>query len=230
MAPKVAPRQPEQVSGNPDDQIRDAVLRHLFTVHRSAKSPSKAAIGIRDLHSALKAEYGYKQHEVGSNLDYLVQKGWVTEVKIARSFTTSRGTTQNSEQVKYKISDVGLDKLQKASLFQKTSLSAGINITNIHGVTVVGDGNVVNTQFTDLSRVLNELKTEVQANTSIDDKQKLAAIADIDTLQAQLQKPEPNATIIGMLWNGIEKVGKVAGLLTVIEKVRNYIQPLLGMT
>lgn len=191
MATKIASPKPDQLSGNPDDQIRDAILRHLFVVHRAAKSPSKAAVGIRDLHFALRAEHGFKQQEVGSNLDYLVQKGWVTEVKIARSFTTNRGTTQNSEQVKYKISDVGLDKLQKASLFQKTPMNSGINITNIHGVTVVGDGNVVNTNFTDLSRVLNELKSEVQTNTTINDEQKLAVVADIDTLQAQLQKPQP---------------------------------------
>ena len=217
----------QSTRGNADDLIRDAILRHLFTVHRSAKSPSKAAVGIRDLHSALKASRGYKQQEVGSNLDYLVQKGWVTEVRIARAFTTNRGTTQNSEQIKYKISDVGLDKLQQASLFQNVPMHSGINITNIHGVTVVGDGNVVNTHFTDLSRVLNEFKAEVQANTTLNDEQKLAVVADIDTLQAQLQKPEPNKSVIGTVWGGIEKAGKIAGLLTMIEKLRGYIQPLL---
>jgi hypothetical protein len=225
---KASSRTTEQLSGNPEDHIRDAILRHLHAVHRSAKSPSKASIGIRDLHSALKTEHGIRQQEVGSNLDYLVQKGWVTEVRIARSFTTKRGTTQNSEQVKYKISDVGLDKLQKASLFQKTPMNTGINITNIHGVTVVGDGNVLNTNFTDLSRALNELKSEFQNNATIDDEQKLDVVADVDTLQAQLQKPQPNSTIIGLLWSGIEQAGKVAGILTVIEKVRSYIQPLLG--
>lgn len=221
-----SPAQP--AVGNPDDLIRDAILRHLFTVHKSAKSPSKAAIGIRDLHSALKASYGYKQQEVGSNLDYLVQKGWVSEVRIARTFTTPRGTQQNSEQVKYKISDVGLDRMQKASLFQKTPSNTGINITNVHGVTVVGDGNVVNTNFTDLSRVLTDLKTEVQANTTITDEQKLAVVADIDTLQAQLQKPEPNKSIIGMLWSGIEKAVTAAGLVDLVQKAGALVLPLVS--
>ena len=107
-------------------------------------------------------------------------------------------------------------------------MNHGINITNVHGVTVVGDGNVVNTNFTDLSRVLGELRNEVQADTTISDDEKLSVVADIDTLQAQLQKPEPNKKIIGMLWAGIEKVGKLSGLLTVVEKVRSYVQPLLG--
>jgi hypothetical protein len=226
--PKTATAPVQLAGGNTDDQIRDAILRHLFAIHKEARSPTKAAIGIRDLQSALKASHGYKQQDVASNLDYLVQKRWVTAVRIARSFTTPRGTQQNSEQVKYKISDVGLDKLQQASLFQRTPMTTGINITNVHGVTVVGDGNVVNTSFTDLSRVLNELKSEVQTNTTITDEQKLSVVADIDTLQVQLQKPEPNKSVIGMLWGGIEKVGKLAGLITVVEKARGYIQPLLG--
>jgi hypothetical protein len=215
-------------AANYDDQIRDAILRQLFDVHKNAKSPKKAAIGIRELQSALKAEHGFKQQEVASNLDYLVQKGWVAEVRLARSFVTPRGTAQNSEQIKYKISDIGLDRLQQASLYQRDTMNPGINITNIRGVTVVGDGNVVNTSFTDLSRVLNEFKSSVQSNTAIKDEQKLALVADIDTLQAQLQKPEPNKYVIGMLWTGIEKAGKIAGLLTMVEKVRGYIQPLLG--
>lgn len=72
MAKKATlPAQP--AVGNPDDLIRDAILRHLFNVHKSARSPAKAGIGIRDLHSALKVSHGYKQQEVGNNLDYLVQ-------------------------------------------------------------------------------------------------------------------------------------------------------------
>ncbi len=200
-----------QVADHSDDNVRDAILRRLYEVHKNAKSPAKASIGIRELHSALKDSHGFKQQEVGSNLDYLVQKGWVGEVKIARSFTTKRGTQQNSEQVKYKISDIGIDKLQKASMYQRTPNQTGINITNVHGVTVVGDGNVVNTNFTEVSRVLNEIKTRIQESTQILDEQKLSAVADIDTLQAQLQKPEPNRSIIGMLWSGISTAATLAG-------------------
>jgi hypothetical protein len=218
----------EQAGSNPDDAIRDAILRHLHAIHQQAKSPGKAAIGIRDLRAALKATRGFKQQEVGSNLDYLVQKGWVTEVKIERYFTTPKGTRQNSEQVKYKISNIGLDKLQRASLYQKTPLTTGINITNVHGVTVVGDGNVVNTNFTDLSRVLNELKSEVQANTTINDEKKLAVVADIDTIQSQLQSPKPNKSVIGMLWGGIEKIVTAAGLVDVATKAGAFIGPLLS--
>lgn len=213
--------------GNPEDKIRDAILRHLFTAHGSAKSPSKAAVGIRNLHSALKASHGYKQQEVGSNLDYLVQKGWVTEVRIARAFTTNRGTTQNSEQIKYKISDVGLDMLQQASLFQKVPVNSGINITNIQGVTVVGDGNVVNTDFTDLSRVMTEIKTAIQSHQTLSSEDKLSTLADIAALQAQLQKPKPNRSVVSALWESIEMAVTAAGFVELVHQASELIAPLL---
>ena len=217
-----------QGTGNPDDLIRDAILRHLYAVHQKAKSPNSAAIGVRDLQSALKKAHGLKQQEVASNLDYLVQKTWVREIRKERTFTTKAGTTQSAEQVKYKISDVGIDKLQKASLYQKTPMANGINIMNVHGVTVVGDGNVVNTHFTDLSRVLNDLKLAVQSNATINDEQKLSVVADIDTLQAQLQKPEPNKAIIRTISTSITEAAKLGGLLTLVEKAGPYLAPLLG--
>ena len=77
---------------NPNDVVRDAILRHLYLVHSKARSPKTAGLMIRELTQALKPK-GFKQQEVASNLDYLVQKGWVREVVENRSFTTPRGTT-----------------------------------------------------------------------------------------------------------------------------------------
>lgn len=213
---------------NADDVIRDAILRHLFEVHRLAAGPKKVAVGIMDLRRAMKAKHGFKQHEVASNLDYLVQKGWATEVVTSRSFKTERGTFQNAEQTKYKISHIGLDLMQKASAYQRKETTAGINITNVHGVTVVGDGNVVNTHFTDLSRVLADMRTAVQSTTTIPDAQKLAGVADIDTLQTQLQKPEPNKSVVKLLWNGIENIVTSAGFADLCVKAATLLAPLLS--
>lgn len=57
----------------------------------------------------------------------------------------------SKEQVKYKISGVGINHLQAGTVFKKPDATSQVNITNIKGVTVVGDGNVVNTEFTELS-------------------------------------------------------------------------------
>ena len=212
---------------NPNDVIRDAILRYLYGIHKKARSPKTAAHGIRDITTGMK-KFGYKQQEIASNLDYLIQKGWVREVVEQRTFTTERGTTQNSEKRSYKISDTGIDMLEAASVYQRASNDPRINITNISGVTVVGDGNVVNTNFTDLSRSLNDLKQTVLASQTFSDTEKLSTIADIDTLQAQLQKPEPNKTIVNTIWTGVEKIVMAGGLVELAQKIGALLAPLLS--
>jgi hypothetical protein len=43
-----------------DDEVCDALLRCLADVHRNAKSPRSAGIGIRDLQAAMKSKFGFK--------------------------------------------------------------------------------------------------------------------------------------------------------------------------
>lgn len=211
---------------NPNDAVRDEILRYLYSVHQKARSPRSASLLISELVSGLKPK-GLKQQALASNLDYLVQKGWVKEVVEERSFTTPRGTTQSAQRRTYKISDSGIDKLESASLYQRNSVTPHINITNVRGVTVVGDGNVVNTTFTDLSRILSELKQAVLQENTIPDNQKLSAAADIDGLQAQLQKPEPEKKVVKMLWDSVEKIAAVGGAVEFLHRAADLIQPLL---
>src|SRR5271155_5300324 len=120
---------------NPHDTVRDAILRHLYNVHSKARSPKSAGLKITELTKALKPQ-GLKLQAVASNLDYLVQKGWVREVIEKRTFTTPRGTAQQAEKRTYKISDSGIDRLEAASLYKAAPAGTHINISNIHGVTV----------------------------------------------------------------------------------------------
>jgi hypothetical protein len=169
---------------------------------------------------------GFKQQVVASNLDYLVQKGWVREVIEARTFTTPRGTTQTAERRTYKISDIGIDKLEAASTYQR-DVADRVNITNIKGATVVGSGNVVNLEFTDLSDALDELRNEVLSSDGVSDEEKLNLAADIDALQSQLQKPEPNRGVVKSLWEGIEKAANVAGASELAVRAGQLLTQLL---
>ncbi|HZP97327.1 MAG TPA: hypothetical protein VFC31_13490 [Candidatus Limnocylindria bacterium] len=210
-----------------NDAVRDALLRFLLEVHRKAKSPRSAGIGIRDLQSAMKDRFEVKQQVVASNLDYLVQKGWVREVVSARTFQTARGTTQQAEKVTYKISDTGIDRLEGASTYERSDLRPHVNITNVQGVTVVGEGNVVNTTFTDLSRVLNDLRTAVLASGALNDQTKLNTAADIDTLQTQLQKPSPDKSIVQRAWAGVQAATTAGEFALLVAKGAELLGPLL---
>src|SRR5690242_18277969 len=108
---------------NPNDVVRDEVLRHLYSVHKKARSPKTSGLKITELARALKPR-GFKLQDVASNLDYLVQKGWVREVIETRTFTTPKGTTQQAEKRSYKISDVGIDHLEEASLYERPPVAS----------------------------------------------------------------------------------------------------------
>jgi hypothetical protein len=213
---------------NPNDMVRDAILRCLYQRHRRAKSPKGAGMGVRDIQEAMKVAHGYKQQEVASNLDYLIQKGWVREVIENRTFTTRAGTTQQAEKRSYKISATGIDRLEAASTYQRPPLGNQVNITNIRGVTVVGNDNVVNTSFTDLASVLHEMRTAVLECGSLEEQQKLEVVADIESLQSQLQKPSPSRAVVKALWSGIEKVVTAAGFGELVAGAAAMIAPLLG--
>jgi hypothetical protein len=74
---------------NPNDDRRDKILRFLYDRHQTAKGITAIPIGIQDLRREMKGRYGMKQAEVASNLDYLIQVGWVRPEVKARHFKTN---------------------------------------------------------------------------------------------------------------------------------------------
>lgn len=206
---------------------RDKILRHLYAVHGKAKGPKGVAIGIRDLHNAMKNQ-GVRQADVVSNLDYLVQKGWVKQEVERRAFTTKRGNVQYAESKKYKISDIGIDKLEGGSIYHREESLSRINITNVQGVTVVGTGNIVNTEMLDLSRTLSELEKDVLSSQSLSNEEKLNTVADLETMQAQVSKPNPNRSVLRNIWSGIERVLQAAEFADLVIKVSSMIALLKG--
>lgn len=205
---------------NPDDVKRDKILRYLYERHKSSRGVSAIPIGIRDLQSEMKKRYGMTQQEVSHNLDYLIQMGWVKEVVKEREFATPGGMTLSREQVKYKISEVGISHLESASLFTKPKNIGQINITNVQGVTVVGNGNVVNTQLTDLSSALDELENVIASSRELTEEQKLDATADIATIRNQIAKNSPNRSIVRAAWDSIQDIVKgVEPIANILSKV-----------
>ena len=65
------------------------------------------------------------------------------------------------------------------------------------------------------------------SSEAISDEEKLNITADIDTLQSQLQKPEPDKNIIQKIWSGIEKTVTLDGFAGLIQKVGELIAPLI---
>jgi hypothetical protein len=213
---------------NLDDQNRDRILRFLYQRHKTTRGINKIPIGIRDLQSEMKKQHQMSQADVSSNLDYLIQTGWVREVVKERAFTTKAGMEVSAEQCKYKISDVGINHLEAGTVFKRPQAASQINITNIKGVTILGDGNIVNTEFTDLSRAIDELDRAIADSKSLSDEQKLDAAADLSTIQSQIAKKNPDRSIVNAAWSALNSVATVDGVLGAFEKVGRLIGGLLG--
>ena len=127
----------------------------------------------------------------------------------------------------YEISSAGIDKIEGESEFQEGGKYAGINITATGtNVITLGDGNVVNADFADLHRSLDELKGAVAAS-SLDDSQKLDISVDIESLKDQLVKSAPDKTIIGHIWKRVQDVAAVGGFADFVGKLGPMIAGLL---
>lgn len=210
---------------NPKDVIRDILLRHLYRIHTTAKSRKNVATGIMDLRKVMKKKE-LTVAQVVSNLDYLIQKRWVREETEKKTFTTPRGTTRVSESKKYKISDLGIDALEGGSIYNRENILSKIDVTNISGVVVIGNRNIVSAEYTDFSRALSELEEIVTESQRPSHEDKLSVIADLGTIQSQISKPKPNNGVIKTVWGGIKKILRGAEFISYLAKISELVDKL----
>ncbi len=213
---------------NPNDDRRDRILRFLYDRHQTAHGITAIPIGILDLRREMKKRHGMKQAEVASSLDYLIQVGWVRPEVKSRSFVTGKGMVLPREQVNYKISEVGINHLEAASIFKKPQAASHVNITNVQGVTVVGDGNLVNSHFTELSSAIDALDQSIADSQQLTDEQKLDAAGDVSAIRAQLAKKNPNPSVIRGAWEGLKALPVLGGAADAVAKVGKLLAPSLS--
>jgi hypothetical protein len=172
---------------------------------------------------------GLKEQEIIRNLDYLIQSGWINVENEEITFKTPKGFIRKQHKQYYRISDVGINYFEGPSKFQRVSKSfSGINISNIQGVTIIGDQNVVvNTQYLDLYKRLSLLSDAIRRSAQLSDKEKLEYIAEIETIKDQLAKPSPDKNIIQLAWEKLKPLATVSGVMNFFKQVAELIMVLL---
>jgi len=207
------------------DEVRELILKFLYSKYKKSRSVSGAGVGRREIKQALK-EKGLKEQEIASNLYYLIESGWIGEER--KTFPITRGgATIKAETVSYRITDKGINHFEGPSKFQRTQRLEGINITNIQGVTVIGDGNYVYNRYSNLYRSLDLLGEEIRQTDKLSDEEKLNYQAEIETIKSQLLKSNPDRSILRTAWNALKGVATIGGVVGVLEKVKALIQPLI---
>lgn len=210
------------------DTARKAILRFLYEVHEKARSLKSNRVPVSKLKQELK-KLGFKEQDIVSELDYLIEAGWVKVETEEYEFTTPKGFVRKNVKEYYKISDAGINYFEGPSEFQRVEKSvSGIRITNIQGVTVIGDNNlVVNTQYLDLFRRLSALSEVVRTSDQFTDEEKLNYIKDMDTIKDQLAKPSPDKNIIRLAWEKLKPLATVSGIATFFKYVADVIGGLI---
>jgi hypothetical protein len=217
---------------NPNDAVRKQILQYFYDRNASATSPrgkKGSAMKISDVKRELKTSYGLTRQSVISNLTYLIDRGWVKKHEVQKTVTVSGGTIP-STVTWYEISALGIDKIEGGSEFEPKDRYPGINV-NATGTNVItlGDGNVVNAQFSQLRERLDDLKSQIASSQALSEKEKFDVTVDIDSIENQLAKETPDTTTVARLWSGIDRVAKLAGMVDAVEKVWPLIKHLCGL-
>ena len=217
------------VAPRSNTEIRTIMLQYFYGRNRnatSARGKKGSAIRISDIKKELKASHGLTQQELQSNLTYLISQGWVEEDTVEKSFTAPGGTVIPSTTSFYKITAAGIDKIEGPGEFTMPKFH-GINI-NATGQNIItlGDGNQINVKFSDLGKALVELRDAITKSDAAE-QDKLAYVADIDTIQSQLAKPTPNQNIISAAWQTVKAAAAINGCAGFVTKVGALIGGLL---
>lgn len=210
-----------------NDEIREVILAFLYEKHKSARSLKSVALKISEIKNGLK-KFDLVQTEIISNLDYLIQKGWIMIDVKEFTFKSKRGFDMKNETKAYKISDTGIDHIEGESRYKKAGANWGINVTNINGVTILGNENIVNTQYSDLYRELLNFSELLKKSVKIDDETKLNIISDVETIKSQLSKPSPDRGIIKKVWESIQNIVTINDLIDLTSKIIPLIQRLIS--
>jgi hypothetical protein len=206
------------------------MLRYFYDRNRRATSTfgkRGSAVKISDVKRELKELYGLTQQEIQSNLTYLISQGWVEEKPIEKQVRARGGTVIPSVTTYYQITAAGIDKIEGPGEFTMPKFH-GINI-NATGQNIItlGDGNQINAQFTDLGHALAELRKAV-TDSDAPENEKMMLVADIDTIESQLAKREPNRNIIAAAWESVKAAAAINGCADLVQKAAQLIGGLLA--
>jgi hypothetical protein len=216
MAKKKEAQQPPT-----NNDIRTVMLRYFYDRNRNATSSrgkKGSSVKISDVKRELKASHSLSQQQVQSNLTYLISQGWVKEDAIDKSYTAPGGTVIPSTTRFYTITAAGIDKIEGPGEFTMPRFH-GVKIEATgQNIITLGDGNQINAKFSELGQALADLRGAITSSDAAESS-KLELVADIDTIQSQLAKPQPITAIIKAAWEVVKGSAAINGCTALATKV-----------
>jgi hypothetical protein len=204
-----------------DDKVADALLRFLYDTYKQARSTKKQALGIREIKRWGKSQ-GYNDAQIASNITFLLDRGWIKEEVYETSIMT-KGAVIKKPSKKYRISDLGMVQFEGFSKYVSIDRYKGININNVNGVVMMGDGNVVNSSFVQTYTHLDSLAYLVAEDKELSNEDKLEIMSDINAIKNLLAKQNPDSGVLKGIYDGLynklKDISKYAPILSLIANV-----------
>ncbi len=213
-----------------NDEVRQLMLQYFYDRNENATSEmgkKGSAIKISDIKKELRALHQMTQQEVQRNLTYLISEGWVEKQEIKKEIRAMGGTIIPSVTAYYQVTSAGIDRIDGGSEFTMPKFH-GVNIHAIgQNIITLGDGNQINAQFSDLGQALVELRDAI-THSDMPETDKLAFVADIETIQSQLAKPHPNSGIVSAAWESVKAASTIEGCASLVLRIGALIAALAG--
>jgi hypothetical protein len=74
-------------------------------------------------------------------------------------------------------------------------------------------------------QLLSQLASEIQESSELDKDAKLEAVANIDTVKAQMSLPKPNFQIVKLAWSAVKLIAYAPNFLDTIDKISKLLPP-----
>lgn len=207
-----------------DKEIRRAVLELMNRKLKKARHEHEVRMHISQIKTALhNAGYKVEDEQVMQNVYYLKEARMIKSTQETKTIKTGglhrsssrhnigSGSSRHTNYW-YTLTQKAIDELDGETEYSKKPFAPlqNIQINTSNAPVILGSDNYVNNNVT----VFNQLEQLAQTVTesediSVEDRQDAAN--DIESLKQQLAKPNPNQTVVELLWSNIARVADIAG-------------------
>lgn len=224
-----------------DKEIRRAVLEVMNNKLKKARHEHEVRMHISQIETALhNAGYEVEDEQVMQAVHYLKEARMLKRAQETKTIKTG-GLRRSSSRYSvgsgsfkhtdywYTLTQKAIDELEGETEYSKKPFAPlqSIQINTSNAPVIIGSSNYVSNNVT----VFNQLDQLAQTITesediSVEDRQDAAS--DIESLKQQLAKPNPNKTVVDLLWQNIDRAADLAGASALAVTIAKGIAALTG--
>jgi len=195
------------------------VLESMNAQRKNSRHEHEIRMHISQIERGVR-KVGHKasDKQVMQAVDYLKAAGMLKRtqetktVKIPVSRYGIKGSSFKHTNYWYTLTVKAIDKLEGETEYSSKPFVPfqTIHINTSNAPVIVGSNNLVSNNITIFNQ-LDELQQVISETADIDVEERQNAASDIESIKQQLAKPNPNKSVMDLLWQNISRVADIAG-------------------